>query len=230
VIVELHGTRLLIDPWFHSKQTLRQREALGLLPEALPKFPAVLLTDDDRDHFDADILTTLAATTPRIVVPPSLRDRVSSLGFKDVVTLPPWERTTIDDVTITAVPARKGGSETSWVLERDGVKVFVGAATTKPSELVDIATAFPSVDVALLPIGGRRTMGVLQEMDPEQATQATITLEPKTVIPFNYGAEGVPPFVWYPSDPVATFRDELKDRKLADKLVVLQAGESWHRY
>lgn len=230
VIVEMRGTRLLVDPWFHSGLTLRQREALGIMPDALPTFGAVLLTDDDGDHFDDDIMTTLAASIPRAVVPPSLRDRAAGVGFTEVVMLRPWERATVDDVTITAVPTRSGASETGYVLERGGVRAFVAPARTNPGALVDIATAFPAVDVALLPIGGRRVMGVLREMDPEQATQATVTLKPKKVIPIGYGAEGVPPFVWYPSDVVTTFTADLASRKLKDRLIVLQPGESWHRY
>lgn len=230
VVVELSGTRLLVDPWFHSSLTLRQAEALGLMPDALPTFAAVLLTDDDDDHFDESILTTMAASVPRAVVPPSMRDRVAAVGFKEIVTLRPWEKATVDAVTITAVPTMSGAAENGYVVERDGIRAFVAPARTAPKALVDIATAFPSVDIAMLPIGGRRVMGVLREMDPAQAAEATATLKPKKVVPIGYGAQGVAPFVWYPSDPVAAFRDDLKARKLADRLIVLQPGESWHRY
>jgi L-ascorbate metabolism protein UlaG (beta-lactamase superfamily) len=230
MVIELTGTRLLVDPWFHSSLTLRQAEALGLMPDALPTFAAVLLTDDDSDHFDASILTTMAASIPRAVVPPSLRDRTASVGFKEVVTLRPWEKATIDGVTITAVPTMSGTKESGYVAEKDGVSAFVAPARTDPAALVDIATAFPALDVAMLPIGGRRVVGMLSEMDPAQAAQATATLKPKKVIPIGYGAKGVPPFVMYPTDPVAAFRDDLKSRKLGDRLIVLQPGESWHRY
>ncbi len=230
LIVELTGTRLLVDPWFHSSLTLRQAEALGLMPDALPTFAAVLLTDDDSDHFDASILTTLAASVPRAVVPPSLRDRAASVGFKEVIALRPWEKATIDGATITAVPTMSGATESGYVAEKNGVRAFVAPARTTPGALVDIATAFPSLDVAMLPIGGRRVMGVLREMDAAQAAQATATLKPKKVVPIGYGATGVPPFVWYPTGAVQAFADDLASRKLKDRLIVLQPGESWHRY
>ncbi|HEV7734134.1 MAG TPA: MBL fold metallo-hydrolase [Candidatus Binatia bacterium] len=230
VIVEIRGTRVLIDPWFHSDIALRQREALGITPERVPDLPAVLLTDDDVDHLDDDSLALLAKRVPRIVVPVALRDRVAGLGFGEVIALGAWEHTTIDDVTVTAVPSRVGARETGWVLAKDDEQVYVAPARTGTTALVDIATAFPSLDVALLPIGGRRVMGALREMDPDEAAQAAATLKPATIIPIGYGAEGVPPFVWYPSDPVTTFRDDLKARGLAGRLIVLQSGESWHRY
>src|SRR2546428_1537904 len=44
VILELGGTRLLLDPWFHSGFIVRQRDPPGLTPEGLPSFTAALLT------------------------------------------------------------------------------------------------------------------------------------------------------------------------------------------
>ncbi len=230
VIVELRGTRLLVDPWFHADVALRQREALGITPDRVPDLPAVLLTDDDVDHLDDDALALLAKRIPRIVVPIGMRERVAGLGFGEIIALRAWEHTDVDGVTITAVPSRPGATDTGWVLAKGDDQVYVAPARTGTPALVDIATAFPSLDVALLPIGGRRVMGVLREMDPDEAAQAAATLKPATIIPIGYGVESVPPFVWYPTDPVTTFRDDLKARGLAPRLIVLQPGESWHRY
>jgi len=44
VIIEMHGTRVLVDPWFHSGWVTRQDEPLGLVPEGLPSFAAVLIS------------------------------------------------------------------------------------------------------------------------------------------------------------------------------------------
>lgn len=230
VIVEIRGTRVLLDPWFHSDVALRQREALGMTPDRVPDLPAVLLTDDAVDHLDDDALALLAKRVPRVVVPIGLRERVAGLGFGEIIALRPWEHATIEAVTVTAVPSRTGASDTGWVIASGEEQVYVAPARTGTTALVDIATAFPSIDVALLPIGGRRVMGVLREMDADEAARAAATLKPATIIPIGYGVEGVPPFVWYPTDPVTTFRDDLKARGLAARLVVLQPGESWHRY
>ena len=36
MILALGGTRVLVDPWFHSGVVTRQREPLGLTPDGLP--------------------------------------------------------------------------------------------------------------------------------------------------------------------------------------------------
>ncbi|HJQ84575.1 MAG TPA: hypothetical protein VKA21_10890, partial [Candidatus Binatia bacterium] len=40
VIVDFGGTRLLVDPWFHSGFVVRQSEPLGLMPDGLPRVAA----------------------------------------------------------------------------------------------------------------------------------------------------------------------------------------------
>ena len=97
-VLEMHGTRLLLDPWFNSTWVMRQREPLGLTPATLPKLSAVLLTGDDATRFDPSALHDLAATTPRAIVPPAMRERVVALGFHDVTGLAWWDRT--DDLLV----------------------------------------------------------------------------------------------------------------------------------
>src|SRR5262249_58662985 len=63
-VLEMHGTRLLVDPWFNSTWVMRQREPLGLTPSSLPKLSAVLLTGDDVTRFDPSALKDLATPTP----------------------------------------------------------------------------------------------------------------------------------------------------------------------
>src|SRR4029450_8861321 len=108
VVLELAGTRLLVDPWFHSGFFTRQGEPLGLTPATLPTLAAVLVTEDAPDRFDTRALAGLAATVPRAIAPPALRERLVSVGFKDVTGLAWWEPTTGDGLTITAVPSGNG--------------------------------------------------------------------------------------------------------------------------
>src|SRR5213594_1233499 len=85
VILELGGRRLVVDPWFHSGFIVRQREPLGLTPDGLPSFAAVLLTHRHGDHFDETALARLAATVATAVARPELHARLVKLGFRQVV-------------------------------------------------------------------------------------------------------------------------------------------------
>jgi hypothetical protein len=55
-------------------------------------------------------------------------------GFTNVTKVEPWEDVSIDDLRITATPARHGVPEVSFVLQGAGTTVF-GADTLRIPEL-----------------------------------------------------------------------------------------------
>jgi L-ascorbate metabolism protein UlaG (beta-lactamase superfamily) len=227
-ILSLHGTNLLLDPWFYSGVLTRQREPLGLRPESLPPLAAVLVTGDTPGRFDARGLGGLVGPGLRAIAPLALRRRVLELGLTDVAGLAWWESTTVNGITITAVPASRGPDANGYVVASGEVRVFVAGETSTVRELVDVAVGFPRLDVAILPIGGRRAFGRLREMTPEQAADAAATLGASRVIPSGYGARSRSPWSWYAGDALERFRAAMAARGLADRLVVLDTGESWH--
>jgi L-ascorbate metabolism protein UlaG (beta-lactamase superfamily) len=226
-VLELHETRLVVDPWFHAGLLTNQAEPLGLLPAALPASVAVLVTGDAVDHFDGAALRDLAATVPRAIAPPTLRERLLGLGFHEVTGLAWWEHSDVDGVTVTAVPASEPRAN-GYVLVSHDARIYVAGPTGAFEGMVDIAVAFPHLDVAILPIGGRRVFGSLHEMTPEQAAAAAATLGATRVVPSDYGAQSRAPWVWYAGDPLERFRHAMTEHGLADHVLVLETGESWH--
>ena len=226
----MRGTRFVVDPWFHSGLVRRQAEPLGLRPEALPAAAAVVLTQRSAEHFDAEALARLARTVPRAVAPAPLCDALLALGFVDVRGLAPWQQAAVEDATLTAVPSSGGEAQLGFVVASGDVRVYLAGDTQPFAGLQAIADAFPDLDVAFLPIGGRRILGVRRDMGPEQAAEAAAVLRPAVVIPTHYGTQGLAPFLWHARTPVARFRAALAERGLAERLVALQPGESWHRF
>jgi L-ascorbate metabolism protein UlaG (beta-lactamase superfamily) len=228
-LVDVAGQRLLVDPWFHSGVVTRQKEPLGLVPAQLPAVAAVLVTDEDADHLDARALAELSEKIPRAVVPAPLAGRLRDLGFSDVTPLVAWESTTVGDVRVTGVPSGQGARALGYVVEGGGASLyFAGDAPLFP-ELQEIAAKFPRLEVAVLPIGGRRTVGLAREMGPDEAADAAKILAPARIVPAGYGAGDVPPLVWYADDPVTDFRKALRRNGIpADHLLALDPGESWH--
>jgi L-ascorbate metabolism protein UlaG (beta-lactamase superfamily) len=229
--LEIAKTTLLVDPWFHSTFATRQTEPIGLTPDRLPPSAAVLITHRHAGHFDPEALAEIAKTTPRAIAPPPLADRLRALGFRDVTALDWWDDTTVGPIRVTAVPADHTVRENGYVLASDRVRVYVGGDTRWFGGLVDVATAFPDLDVAFLPIGGERIMGFPRTMGPGEAAKAAALLKPRRIVPIGYAAAGGFPLVWYAGDPVTRFRDAARDEGLApERIVVLEPGESWHYY
>jgi L-ascorbate metabolism protein UlaG (beta-lactamase superfamily) len=231
LVLELDGTRLLVDPWFHSSVGTQQTEPLGLTPDHLPDAAAVLLTHRHAGHFDPDALVEIAKKTPRVIAPPQMADALRGLGFKEVTPLDWWERTDVGPIHVTAVPAEHPVRENGYVVATDHVRAYLAGDTRWFDGLVDIATAFPNLDVAFLPVGGEQLMGFHRTMGPKHAAKAAGLLKPRRVVPIAYGAGGGFPFVWYASDPTETFKSAAKEEGLRpEQVVVLETGESWHYY
>ncbi len=231
LVIEMEQTRVLIDPWFNSGFTTRQTEPLGLLPGGLPELSAVVITHKHAEHFDPDVLRDVAKKVPRAIGPPALADALRKLGFKDVTPLDWWDSTDIGPIRVTAVPSNHAVPENGYVLATDRARAYFAGDTRYFDAMADIATAFPHLDVAFLPIGGERLMGLKRTMGPAEAVEAARLLDPRRIVPIGYGAGSGSPFVWYASDPIATFRDEAKAAGIApDRIVVLEPGESWHYY
>jgi len=231
LVLELGGTRLVVDPWFHSGFVVRQREPLGLTPDGLPAAAAVLLTHGHGDHFDEDALRDLATTVPTALARRELHARLVALGFREVVDLDWWDRVAVGDLAVTAVPARHDVPENGYVVERDGVRVYLAGDTRWFPELVDVATRFPRVDVALLPVGGERLLGLNRAMGPAEAARAAALLDPRRIIPIGYGKRGGFPLRWFARRPVDRFVEECGGRGIEKaRIVVLEPGESWHYY
>jgi L-ascorbate metabolism protein UlaG (beta-lactamase superfamily) len=231
LVLELAKTRLLVDPWFHSGYLTQQTEPLGLTPEHLPDAAAVLITHEHTGHFDADALAEIAKTTPRAIAPPALLDALRRLGFREVTPLDWWDDTMVGPLHVTAVPSSHPVRENGYVVTSERVRCYLGGDTRWFDGLVDVATAFPDLDVAFLPVSGESLFGLRRTMSPGDAARAAALLRPRRVIPFAYGATGGFPFVWYANTPVQRFRADAEAKGFSpERIVVLAPGESWHYY
>lgn len=230
-VVDFAGTRILVDPWYYPRGLVNQAEPLGLTFRTLPAIAAIVITHGHRDHLDVKALAALPDRAVPVVVPPGLAGKPAEIGYTGVVELAWWDTTHVGDIAIQAVPTDHGGTGNGYILERGGVTVYAAGATRYFAGLQDIATRVPTIDIALLPIGGLRFFGMLTEMRPEDAARAVELLAPRRVIPVHYGLVGPLPIYWRPGDPVGEFRAALEARGLgAERLVAIETGESWHYY
>jgi len=131
---------------------------------------------------------------------------------------------TLDGVSFTMTPALhssfieeaglgfSGGAPAGFVIGMDGMKVYHAGDTGLFSDMKLIGDLYHP-DVALLPIGGRYTMGVAEAM------MAANFIGAKTVIPIHYNT-----WAKIASDPLAL--KKAVERTTDIRVVVLRPGES----
>jgi L-ascorbate metabolism protein UlaG (beta-lactamase superfamily) len=85
--------------------------------------------------------------------------------------------------------------EITAILQHAGRTVFFGADTLNIPELADVASRFPKIDLALLPVNGLRIRPLLNRkivMDAREAGHLTRTLSPALAVPIHYAFTGGP--------------------------------------
>ena len=110
-------------------------------------------------------------------------------GFTDITVLAHWQATTVGSVTITAAPAKHQVEEITFLIQGDGHTVYFAGDTMFIPELRELASRFPTIDLALLPTNGLRIRPLLNKkivMDAEDAARLVALLKPRLTIPHHY--------------------------------------------
>jgi L-ascorbate metabolism protein UlaG (beta-lactamase superfamily) len=231
VIIELAGSRFLVDPTFDPAQQYPTGSRLVKTtnatwsPDEVGHVSAVLLSHDQHpdnlDYAGREFLTTapLTLTTPLA----AQRLRGSAVG------LIPWATHQVGAVTVVAVPAQHGpegteeltGPVTGFVLVTpDERYVYVSGDNASLQIVTEIAGRFPHLDVAVLFAGGARTSlidGYLTLTSDQAAAAAEILGRPRVLAAHTNG------WAHFTQDG-ATFRAAFAAAGLTDLLLPVTPG------
>ncbi|MEU8298769.1 MBL fold metallo-hydrolase [Micromonospora sp. NPDC048909] len=193
VWIEDSGTRLLTDPLLRNRLAhLRRRR--GSVPQ-LPGAPdAVLVSHLHADHLDFASLRRLPEHTTLVVPAGAGRLVRQALGGTAgrCVELAAGDRTTIGQLTVTAVPAAHHPGRGPWSRHRAPALGYLveGQASTwfaGDTGLFDEMTKLGPVDLALVPVGGwGPTLGP-GHLDPAGAAEAVRRAAAAWAVPIHFG-------------------------------------------
>lgn len=235
-VLEYGALRLLVDPTFDppgeypiGQRVLTKTADAVVGPDEVGSIDLVLLSHDQHpDNLD----TAGRAFLARAPLVLSTRTAEQRLGGA-VRGLEPWQRTTVGEVSVTAVPALHGpeGSEpyvgpvTGFVLEAAGLpRVYVSGDNASLDRVAAIADRFAPIDIALLFAGAARTPlmdGAPLTLTSEWAAQAAALLQARHVVPLHF--EDWAHF----SEGRATLLPAFSAAGLADRLHLLDRGALW---
>ena len=155
------------------------------------KADILLVTHEHFDHLSLDDVKKVISEKTTIVAIPSCKSDLSKLKVREIKTVRPGDKVSVEDVTIEAVPAYnlnkfrepgkvfhpKEDGKVGYMITVKGVKVYHAGDTDAIPEMKGLRT-----DLALLPVSGTYVMTA------EEAAEATKMIRPKLAIPMHYGA------------------------------------------
>lgn len=236
VLLQLGTTRLVTDPVLESRIGIgrgwlkigpKRYSPPALSPRQLPPLDGILLTHAHMDHTDRGTLARLPRRA-HVVVQAGNRDLVRR--FRRVSELHWGASAQVQDVRVTALPARHWGARLVWdrhrgygsyLLEWRGHRVLVVGDTAETDVFHPLGDA-GGVDVAIVPIGAYDPW-IANHVSPEQAWAMAQAMGARHVVPVHHG----------------TFRlsrepeDEPLRRLLAaagderDRIVITRIGGHW---
>lgn len=232
----LDGVRLLSDPVLTGRVAhLRRRSASPSLD--VRQCDLVLISHAHLDHLHRRSLRLVSAASPgAVVVTPRGTGRlVADLGWQEIHEVAVGDTLNVAGVQITATEARhKGGRgrrddpsmpPVGYLVERAGRRVYLAGDT----DLYPAMATLGPLALAAVPIfGWWRRLGV-GHLDPDRAAEAVVLLDPARVVPVHWGTFAPETGVAYPNwldRPAVEFAAALARRGLADRLLLLEPGES----
>lgn len=169
--------------------------------DQLPDARVVLVSHNHYDHLQPRSLRALERRfAPQFVTGLGLAPYLRARGLKRVIELDWWQRIEgPGGIRITYVPAqhfsRRGLRDTNrslwggFVIERGGRSIYYAADTAYCPHFAEIGRRFPSLDVALLPIGAyepRWFMNIVH-VNPEESVRALRDLGASHAVAMHFG-------------------------------------------
>lgn len=199
-VVQWSGQVVVTDPFFSERAAVVKRKnppAFG--SEALPDGFIVVISHNHYDHMDSDSLEALLPRAGLVLCPLGLADWLKDLGAKEVREMDWWQSMEINGSRFTCLPAqhwsRRFGQSynqtlwCSWLLERDGKKIYYGADSGYFVGYREFGRRFPNIDVALLPLGASypRWFMHYSHMNLSEVMRAFEDLGAREMVPMQWG-------------------------------------------
>jgi len=206
MLVQLDGVNILTDPiWSERASPMtwigpKRVRPPGIRFEDLPEIHAVVVSHNHYDHMDVETLKRLHDRfKPKFLVGLGNAQFLRREGINTAVDMDWWQATTLEGVTITAVPAQHGSNrgvcdrfKTLWTgfvfSGSEGYAYFAGD-TGNGRHFAQVRTLFGPARLAILPIGAFRPESFMApiHLSPGEAVDAHRTLDATRSVGMHYG-------------------------------------------
>ncbi|HSP23660.1 MAG TPA: MBL fold metallo-hydrolase [Saliniramus sp.] len=253
-LIQIGGLAILTDPVWSQRASPfpfagpKRHNDPGIAFDALPQIDAVVISHNHYDHLDLNTLARLwQRDRPRIIAPLGNAAIIQAQHPQIEVTSVDWgDAITLDgaggaSATIVTEPAHHWSARAlgdrnhalwaSYVFRSAGHTVYFAGdcGFGGGRNFRNIATRYPRLDLALLPIGAYEPRWFMKEqhMNPQDAVEAFRILNPRRAIGFHWSTfrltnEGI-------DEPVRDLEKALADQAIdPTRFVAALPGQVWH--
>jgi len=237
VLVELDRKRILIDPVFSERASIfswvgpKRFQPAPIHAKDLPKLDAVLISHDHYDHLDKPTIMDLMEKTDSFHVPLGVATLLESWGIpkSKIHEYAWWDEYEVDGITIVATPARHFSGRglfdrnrtlwCSWVISRNGRKVFHSGDTGMTAQFKEIGKKYGPFDIAFIKMAAYNENWPDIHLNPEQAVEAHRDLGGKTLIPIHWATFDLSLHSWYePIERLVKAAEQVRARIVTPKM------------
>lgn len=241
-LIQINGKNILTDPVLSNLTFLFKRVLpCGILLGSLPIIDYVIISHNHRDHMDSLSLKGLKKRFPQmhVLVPRGDKQWFDRRGFARVSEYMWWEQFENSELKITFLPAfhwsqrglfdRNKSLWGSWMIEGAGSSIYFAGDTAYADHFKRISYYFPSIDIALMPIGPcePRMWMKRSHVNAEEAGQAFLDLNAFSFIPMHWGSFyfGVDSFL-APVERLESWWNQNKTDLIGRNLLLSKAGQA----
>ncbi|MBO6575154.1 MAG: MBL fold metallo-hydrolase [Rhodothermales bacterium] len=205
LIVELEGTRILVDPVWGpraspSRYVGSKRFYDSPLPlEDLPPIDAVVISHDHYDHLDLPTVRELAGRIERWIVPLGIGSHLESWGIAPdaIEELDWWDELPVGDIRLVSTPARHFSGRsvtdrnatlwTGWAFIGARHRIWYSGDTSLTPEFLEIGDRLGPFDLTMVEVGAYNKAWADVHLGPEQAVQAHQMVRGGLMLPVHWG-------------------------------------------
>ena len=205
-LVQIGGLCVLTDPIWSDRCSPvsfagpRRVRPPGQSLDSLPGVDLLLITHNHYDHMDLPTLRKVRARwQPSTATGLGNARHLAKAGIRSAVELDWWQTTELAGARVTYVPAQHFSARglhdrnrSLWggfVVEAHSAVVYFAGNSGYCPYFAEIASRFPRIDLALLPIGAYEPRWFMRQhhVNPEEAVQAHLDLQPRRSIGMHFG-------------------------------------------